>query len=94
MAKLETAQENQTKLREAYAAAAAKAEGAETQLDDAKAEARKEGEGRAKLQARLELVQAENEKLRADAVARSEYKDRAAEVPRRRRWLPWRRRHG
>jgi hypothetical protein len=64
MAKLETAQENETRLREQRAAAIAKAEAAEAQLDDAKADARKEGEGRAQAQAKAELLQVEVDRLR------------------------------
>jgi hypothetical protein len=80
MTELDAAREKDARLREERAAAISKAAAAEAQLDDAKAEARKEGEGRAKLQARLELVQADNEKLRADAV-RAGQVDRATARP-------------
>jgi hypothetical protein len=90
MTELDTAREKEARLREERAAVISKAEAAEAQVDDLKAEARKEGEGRTKAEARAELLQTENEKLRAEAV-RADQVNRA-EGPRRRRWRFWGRR--
>jgi hypothetical protein len=63
-AEIEVIREKMAELREERAAAVAKAEAAETQVDDLKAEVRREGEGRAKEQARADLLQVEIDRLR------------------------------
>jgi len=97
-AKLDAAQESETRLREqsaaAVAAVIAKAEAAEAQIDDLKAEARKEGEGRAKAEARAELLQQEADRARVEAERLGRELAIATAKPVRRRWFGWGRRRG
>jgi chromosome segregation ATPase len=79
-------------LREARAAAIARKEAVEARVDDLMAQVRDSEEGRAKAQAKAELLQAEVDRLRAEAERLNAERAGVGPKPVRRRWFRWKRR--